>query len=280
MVLARTREIRDARGDAATPSPDTATLAFITGPAVHSPAMADLPVTRRYNEKEVSRLLKRAGELQRSERSVPSPTGLTLAELEEIAAEAGLDIASLRRAATEIESSGPGGSSSLGLKVAGAPTRLLLERTLPFEATDQAFEELVPVIQVGTDAPGQLSQVGRTLSWNSQSQANPGALTILVSARKGETLIRIEERFANLAGGLFGGVLGGAGGGLGIGAGGAIAAALGGGALFVAIPAVVVGGVFTGVRTIFRTVVNRRKRTLDSLMDRIIETLGQHAPSG
>jgi hypothetical protein len=240
--------------------------------------MADLPATRRYNEKEVSRLLKRAAELQRSERSVPSPTGLTLGELEDIAAEAGLDIASLRRAASELESAGASGPSSLGLRIAGAPTRLLLERTLPFEATDVAFEELVHIIQVGTDAPGQLSQVGRTLSWSSQSQANPGALTILVSVRKGETLVRIEERFGNLAGGLFGGVLGGAGGGLGIGAGGAVAAALGGGAFFAIIP-VVVGGVFLGVRSIFRTVVNRRKHTLDTLMDRIVEALRQHAPS-
>ncbi|MGD8278589.1 MAG: hypothetical protein PVH00_11210 [Gemmatimonadota bacterium] len=235
-------------------------------------------MTRRYNEKEVSRLLKRAAELQRSERSVPSPAGLTLGELEDIAAEAGLDVSSLRRAAAELESAGSTGASGLGRKLAGAPTRILLEHTLPFEAPEKAFDELAPIIQVGTDAPGQLSQVGRTLSWNSQSQANPGALTILVSVRKGETVIRIEERFGNLAGGLFGGVVGGAGGGLGIGAGGAIATTLGGGAFFAIIPAVV-GGIYLGVRSIFKSVVNRRKRTLEQLMERILEVLGQHAPS-
>jgi hypothetical protein len=240
--------------------------------------MADLPANRRYNEKEVSRLLKRAAQLQRSERSVPSPTGLTLGELEEIAAEAGLDIASLRRAATELESSGTRGTSSLGLKIAGAPTRLLLERTLPFEAPDQAFEELVPIIQVGTDTPGQLSQVGRTLSWSSQAQANPGALTILVSVRKGETLVRIEERFGNLAGGLFGGGMGGFGVGVGI-AGGAIASTLGGGALFFAFPAAIIAGSYAAARTIFRSVVTRRKRALDQLMERIVEALRSHAPS-
>jgi len=240
--------------------------------------MSDLPVTRRYNEKEVSRLLKRAAELQRSERSVPSPAGLTLAELEEIAGEAGLDIASLRRAAAEIDAAGTSGTSGLGLRIAGAPMRVLLERTLPFEAPEVAFEELVPIIQLGTDSPGQLSQVGRTLSWSSQSQATPGALTVLVSVRKGETFIRIEERFANLAGGLFGGIGGGLGGGIGIGAGGAIAAALGGGAFFAIIPAVV-GGVFLGVRTIFRSVVNNRKRKLEALMERILETLRPHAPT-
>jgi len=52
--------------------------------------MAELPA-RRYNEKEVARLLKRASELQRSSPAAPNPSGLTLTELEDIAREAGLD---------------------------------------------------------------------------------------------------------------------------------------------------------------------------------------------
>lgn len=239
--------------------------------------MSDLPATRRYNEKEVSRLLRRAAQLQRAAPSVPNPTGLTLAELEEIAGEAGLDVTLLRRAAAELDAGSAGSPSSFGARLAGAPTRLLLERILPFEVPDEAFAELVPLIQSGAGAPGTASQVGRTLSWASQGQTAPGSFQILVSVRKGETLIRLEERFSNLAGILFG-AGSGVGAGIGVGVGGALASAAGGGALFVALPIAAVSAIFLAARTAFRFVVTRRKRTLGELMDRIVDALLQHAP--
>lgn len=61
------------------------------------------PPARLYDEKEMRRLLERATELQKEEGSTPVPGGgLSLAELEEIAGEAGIDPRYLRRAAAEL----------------------------------------------------------------------------------------------------------------------------------------------------------------------------------
>lgn len=235
--------------------------------------MSDLPAKRRYNEKEVSRLLKRTAELQRAAPTSPNPAGLTLEELEEIAGEAGLDAAMLRRAAAELDAGGHALPSGVGTQLAGAPVRVVLERTLPFEADESAFDDLVPIVQIAATGPGQASQVGRSFTWSSQSQANPGGMQVVVTIRKGETLIRVEERFGGLAGGLFGGLVGGGGLGIGLGMGGAIAGSLGSVALAVALPAAIFVGSYAAARGVYRSVVGRRKRALEELLERITAEL-------
>jgi hypothetical protein len=66
--------------------------------------MVDHPsLPRVYGEKEIGQLLKRATEMQHDEPTAPSASGMTLAELQEVALEAGIDPEYLRRAATELE---------------------------------------------------------------------------------------------------------------------------------------------------------------------------------
>ncbi len=59
---------------------------------------------RLYGEKEIGKILKRATELQHDEPPETSADSMTLQELEDIAAEAGIDPAYLRRAALEVDS--------------------------------------------------------------------------------------------------------------------------------------------------------------------------------
>jgi len=240
--------------------------------------MTNLPAERRYNEREVSRLLKRAAELQRSSPAAPNPTGFSLVELESIAAEAGLDAAHLRQAAMELDAAGMGAfPPGMARTLAGAPLKIVLERTLAVEAPETAFATLVPLIQIAADAPGQASQVGRTLTWHSQNPSNPRGLQILVSVRAGQTHIRIEERYGGLAAALFAGGLGGVGGGVGIGAGGAIGGVLGSIALAVAIPITIITATWVGSRALFRSIVRRRTRVLEELLQRITEELARAA---
>lgn len=227
---------------------------------------------RRYDEKEVSRLLRRASELQRALPASPDPTGLTLRELEDIAAEAGIDPRLLRQAAVELERSGSP-AAGLGPALAGAPLKILLERTLPFEVPDSVFATLVPVIQVAADAQGQASQVGRSLTWHSQSQSNPRGLQVLVSVRSGETLVRIEERYGGVAGALFGGMVAGGGIGAGVGLGGALGGVLGSVALAVTFPVIILVGTYAGARAIYAGIVRRRSRILDRLLHDLVELL-------
>ncbi len=54
------------------------------------------PESRRYTEEKVGLILRRATEMQQSDPDRTDPAGLTLAELEDIAAEAGIDPERLR----------------------------------------------------------------------------------------------------------------------------------------------------------------------------------------
>ena len=111
-----------------------------------------------------------------------------------------------------------------------------IERIIEGEVPRARLEELVPVIQSGTARQGTASAVGRTLIWSLRSESNSPVRQILVSTRDGETLIRIEESFGDLAWGLFGGIMGGVGGGVGFGLGGALSATWGLVAGLVALP--------------------------------------------
>ena len=230
---------------------------------------SDESPSRRYSEKEVGLILRRATELQRAEPSAANPEGLTLRELAEVAAEVGIDPAYLRRAAAELES---GAGSGPWARLLGAAPGFVLERTIPGEFPESGFEELVPLMQAATLGQGNASAVGKTLTWSSRSDTNTSSQQVLVTVHEGETLIRIEERLAGFAGGLFGGVLGGVGGGLGIGVGGALGGALFGSvAMAIAFPVVIIGASYTACRHFFAAHVRRRRSRMQDLMDRLTE---------
>lgn len=232
--------------------------------------MNDLPA-RRYNEKEVSRLLKRASELQRSSPSTPNPAGLTLRELEDIAREAGLDPVLLRQAAVELDSRNVG--SGTAARWLGGPVRLTIERTIEGEVDENVFFNIILLFENAFGGPGQVGYVGRTFSWTSTRPNSGRTQQVRISSRDGQTSIRIEENFGQLAGGLYGGVLGGVGGGVGIGVGATLGGVLGSAALAVGFPLVIIGGCYAILRRSFGAYIARRKQILDQLMVDIIAAL-------
>lgn len=226
------------------------------------------PSPRRYSEKEVALILRRATEIQRTEPSAGDRGGLTLAELEEIAAEAGIDLQHLRTAAAEVERGGAKPESLLQEVFAGGPFTIRLERRFPGELPEAAFDELVPLIERATEGHGQASSVGKTLTWSSATAGNTSSQQVLVRSREGETLISLEDRLGGLAGALFGGIVGG-GSGVGIGVGGALGGALGSAFLGFVIPAGVIGSSYMIARAIFTAQVRRRRGKLHELMEEI-----------
>jgi hypothetical protein len=209
--------------------------------------------------------------LQRASPRAGTPTGLTLTELEEIAREAGLDVTLLRQAAGELDRSPI--ESTVGEKLAGAPPRLVLEVTLPYEADQSQFALLIPAIEQTFGIGGQGGQVGRTFTWTTGQRDSGRTGQVRVSVSRGETQIRVEESYGALMGGLFGGVLGGVGGGVGLGAGTSIGMALGMPVLAVGLPILVIGSTYWGLRTGFRSYVNRRRRMLEQLLHDISQAL-------
>lgn len=227
----------------------------------------ELPAPRRYGDREVARILERATELQRAEPSAANPEGLTLAELTEIAREAGIEPEMLRRAASELAERTP--ARTLVARLAGAPVSIRVERVVEGELPPERFDAIIPRIQQATDGQGTASAVGRTLTWSSQNTENTSSQQVLISSGDGRTLIRWEERFGGLAGALFGGIVGGGGVGLGVGAGAALAGMLGSAALGVGIAALAVVGSYGLTRGIFRRIVRGREAAALEVVDEI-----------
>lgn len=224
------------------------------------------PDDHRYGDKEIGKILRRASEIQRSEPTAPDPSGLTLAELEEVAREAGIDAANVRRAASEIEA---GRGADLGARFVGGAIRVRLERAVDGELPTEEFAGLVPLIQAAADSAGQASMVGGTLSWSSQTSGNMRSLQVLVMARDGQTIIRLEERMDGLAWSLHGGIIGGVGGGLGFGLGIPLGLAMGSTLAAVGLPAAIIASSYWLARRIYRHVSLQRGHTLEELMDRL-----------
>ncbi|MDE0649548.1 MAG: hypothetical protein OXI12_04295, partial [Gammaproteobacteria bacterium] len=166
------------------------------------PPRGDLP--RRYSDTEVGRLLKYATELQQSDEAGRpgghEGGGMTLATVQEVAAEAGIEPRYIQLAAARID-----GPEPTGLKdsLVGTPLLVRAERIIPGELREEDYEQIVTEIQMATDVPGNASMVGRTLTWRSEtSDYQTRSLQVIVASRDGETRIQAEERLQSYAGAL------------------------------------------------------------------------------
>lgn len=223
---------------------------------------------RLYGEKEIGKILKRATELQHEEPSPPSAGSMSLQELEDIAAEAGIDPTFLRRAALEIDT-GAMELSTWG-KFLGEELLLVREVTIEGELRDDAFERIVEVIQRGTSEHGQPSLLGRTLTWRAETPNKSRTIQITVSSRDGQTTLRLEENLTQFAVGLFAGTTAGVGGGVGVGFGVGFGLNVLGSALFATLfPVGVVGLSYIGSRAIYRAIVKRRRSAMGELFQQV-----------
>ena len=239
-----------------------------------------LPASRRYGDREIAKILKRAAQMQRESPARPDPSGLTLTELEEVALEAGIDVENLRRAAAEVDTLP---DESLETRFLGAPLTQRLERSIPGELPTSAFGSLVPILQTESGMTGQASTVGNTLTWASTSSNNTArTLNILVVAEGGETRLQLEERSTQAAIGFHVGFSSGGLGfaipaGLGLGATAGVAVGLGAG-LGVA------GLFYMAGRTLYGLTTRRRRRRVkamfDTLADRVTALIAQHTLPG
>jgi serine/threonine protein kinase len=172
----------------------------------------------------------------------------------------------------------------------GAPTRLVVERVVDGVVPPEDYDFLLEEIRVALGRVGYAARAGSSLYWTArkpkepmqgldlgniwetmQSEEAPDILVRLVT-RQQQTRIRIEQRLGDMAGGVFGGVWGGVGGGAG---GGFLAIVLGATAapfeIAIAGALAIVGGGYALSRTIYRTAVRAKLRTLEDLADRLAE---------
>lgn len=170
-----------------------------------------------YSERESALILQRAAELQAQQ-----GRSLSLPELESAAAEAGIDVALVRQAADEVATLGPAApvaAPSGGML--GAPLRLVHERVIRGHVDPSRWSDILAEIgwRLGQDSdslarriaaarqrlsaeasPADRSEPSGPMIWRDPDGRN---IQVSLVPRGDRTVIRVEERLGELAGGLY-----------------------------------------------------------------------------
>lgn len=158
----------------------------------------------RFAESEATSILQRAAELQRQSEDLRR---MSMTELEDAAASAGIAPAYVRRAAAEFDlqlARRDRASPALG-----GPRTILLEITLDGEIPVPAYEHIIEAVRRHTGELGVASLIGRSLTWTAlpgHSRAGPAwsrTIAMTIVPRGGRTRIRIEEKLDQLVRNVF-----------------------------------------------------------------------------
>ncbi|MCH9688110.1 MAG: hypothetical protein K0V04_42155 [Deltaproteobacteria bacterium] len=154
------------------------------------------PPDQRFSDEDTALILQRAAQMQ-----VEQGGNRTLAELQAAAAEAGIDAALVRRAAAEVTSlaTRPALRPPARGGILGAPLRHSHQRTVARPIEGAPFHEIASEIERVLGLDGRARIDDRQLTWNSRERN----VRVTVSPRGAQTLVRVEERTPELAGGLF-----------------------------------------------------------------------------
>lgn len=127
--------------------------------------MTDTTHDRVYTEEEIGRILKEAASLQGREGSRPI-TGLSLAELQELARESGIDPGYVESAALALADRSDQGAGS----VLGGPLELTVRRRIPGQVSEETFARMVSEARRRLRRTGTTSGAGSTREWSAPSQ--------------------------------------------------------------------------------------------------------------
>jgi eukaryotic-like serine/threonine-protein kinase len=161
--------------------------------------------------------------------------------------------------------------SKIGRALAGAPLQAEFECEIAHELTDDELEELVDIARRTFDDIGQVSVVGRSLTYVTSPPVGGRASSrrgqVVVLKRNGRTVVRVTESMGPLAGALFGGIMGGAGGGLAAGVVGAVLGATQQPGLAAAGVVALLGASYGLARVIFVSKAHQRIAALRRMVD-------------
>lgn len=165
---------------------------------------------RRFSDSETQLILRRAAELHESAPE-PGGSGFDRLQLEQVAAEAGIAPAAVRRAIAELEAQasdpGPEGLITGGLR------RIVFDAPLARPHDGDPLPHLAVILETALGAGGEVETTADALIWRLPDLYRE--IRVSLRPRVGGTAVRVEESLGRLGGGLFGGVVGGLGGGLG-----------------------------------------------------------------
>ncbi|MEM1127506.1 MAG: hypothetical protein AAGI71_12710 [Bacteroidota bacterium] len=155
-----------------------------------------MPHERLYSDKEISRVLKRAAELQNTEGTTVR-SGLTKAELQHAAEEVGIDPQWIQVAIRELEHGG-GDEQDEAFHFWGAPLAVEVERIVQGEIQVDDWSDLVVEIRKATGKVGGLDQVGRHLEWRDPGTSDGVPIQFIALPRDGQTRLTLTASYKNV----------------------------------------------------------------------------------
>jgi len=142
--------------------------------------------TRRFTDREVALVLRKAVEIDESEGS-GAGVGLSLQDLREIAREVGISPTAIERAVHRIE-----GPSTLPALWTGAPLVRKAVRAVPGELDRDAIARLIQVVDERTDTAGTISEAVGSVRWTGSDRFKSSFVSITPGG--GETSIQVVEK--------------------------------------------------------------------------------------
>ncbi|HMB90534.1 MAG TPA: hypothetical protein VKP65_06785 [Rhodothermales bacterium] len=155
---------------------------------------------RRYSEREIGAILKRATEWQeeRDETTASAPAGLTLEEIEEIAREVGVDADLVRRAATEtVYTCTP----EKGWHLLGAPIKVKHEAVMSAPAREEDLDEMVVAIRAHLGQKGRFEKLNGVLTWTSPERGDQVEISVVPKGK--HTQVQGKQFFLGIAMSIF-----------------------------------------------------------------------------
>lgn len=144
---------------------------------------------RVYSDREVALVLKRASELEGERSPGGSGGGLTLAQLEEIAREAGLDPDLVAEAALELDARRPERTRSL----LGPPPVNRAVETVPGHPGEDALRRLIEVVDQQVPEDGIVTEALGTVRWTGRGKLRSTQVSVGPSGDR--TRIQVTRRF-------------------------------------------------------------------------------------
>lgn len=158
--------------------------------------------SRLYGEKEISALLKRAAEIQ-DEKGVTVTTGLSLAEVQQLAAEVGIDPQHIEAALAEMDRREEAPQKA---NIWGGPVSYSQERVIEGDVTEEMWESMVAEIRRAFKDTGEVHQWGQSLEWTHSGKSGDQA-NVTITPRDGRTKVRIFANYPTLAAGIYAGIM-------------------------------------------------------------------------
>jgi hypothetical protein len=218
-------------------------------------------------------------------RDAAQTSGFQLGEVREAALEAGISSKYVEHALVErgLVPAADGARTAVAVRDrssaasiwSGGSMTIDYEIVVDGEMPEDDFDLLIDIIRRGVKDVGQVSQVGRSFTWNAMSTASQRRVGVSVLPRGGRTTIHVTEDLRQIAGGVFGGIMGGGGGGLGSASMGITMGALHSPIIAVTTLVGLIGAAYGTARTIFSRVSHKRQRSLRQLVEDLAEQARQ-----